>query len=296
MSSYTNLIFFVEYVLPPTILILGLIGNTLGLIVLSHKDLKDIGPQDMYKYLLTTDTLYLLEIIVVNLQFDYNLNLATISNLSCKLWNYVYYTYATISCWLIVYISVERCVTLMRPSWRFTLRNRRNQLLWYIFVIGFCMIYYIPVGVYFEGTISSSNNQTSNLLCGFANDFSVNLISYMDLVLRVILPFVFMIISNLTLTFSLFKSRQRIVSNFLAEENQTFYKEIKLSISSISLNIIYIVTQLPVSITVFGSQFYSNFYYEWSAYLFFVSYGINAYIIFATNSLFRSKLANILKN
>ena len=294
MTSYTNLVFFVRYILPPLVLTIGLVGNSLGLFILSKKDLINIGPHFMYRYLFATDSFYLLQIIVVNLQFDYNLDLASISNLSCKLWNYFYYELATISSWLIVYISVERCVSLIRPAWRFTLRKRKNQMAWYIFVIIFCIIYYIPVGLYFEGK-QIINGQTSVIVCGFADeDFAIKLISYMDLVLRVVLPFFLMIISSMTLIYSIFKSRLRVVTNFLSEENQTFNRELKLAVSSISLNVIYIVTQLPVSITVFGSQYYSNFYYEWSAYLFFVSYALNFYIILATNSLFRSCFFKLL--
>ena len=93
MTSYTNLVFFVRYILPPLILTLGLVGNSLGLVILSKKDLINIGPHCMYRYLFATDSFYLLQIIVVNLQFDYNLDLASISNLSCKLWNYFYYAW-----------------------------------------------------------------------------------------------------------------------------------------------------------------------------------------------------------
>jgi len=187
---------------------------------------------------------------------------------------------------------VDRCVCILRPAWRFMLRKRKTQLYWFIGVNVVCIIYYKPVGVYFKDipTIIDQNNNKTHIKfeCGFEDTFSLQLISYTDLVIRVLIPFFLMIFSSLTLMYALFNARLRIVSNFLAEENQTFSKEFRLSLTSICLNLIYIVTQLPVSITVFGSQFYSNFYYEWSAYLFYMSYALNFYIILATNSVFRS--------
>ena len=292
MNANDAVVYFVHYIGPPLILALGLIGNTLGICNLSQKELKNIGPRKMYTFLLYTDLFYLLSIVVIYLQFAFDINLGNVSTITCKLWNYLYYTFATISSWLIVYISVDRCGCILRPAWRFMLRKRKTQLYWFIGVNVVCIIYYIPVGIYFKDipTIIDDNNNKTHIKfeCGFEDTFSLQLISYTDLVIRVLIPFFLMIFSSLTLMYALFNARLRIVANFLAEENQTFSKEFRLSLTSICLNLIYIVTQLPVSITVFGSQFYSNFYYEWSAYLFYMSYAMNFYIILATNSLFRS--------
>jgi hypothetical protein len=178
------------------------------------------------------------------------------------------------------------------------LRKWKTQLYWFICANVVCIIYYKSIWVYFKyiPTIIDDNNNKTHIKfeCGFEDTFYLQLISYTDLVIplvRVLIPFFLMIFSSLTLMYALFNARLRIVANFLAEENQTFSKEFRSiclkSLTSICLNLIYIVTQLLVSITVFGSQFYSNFYYEWSAYLFYMSYAMNFYIILATNSLFR---------
>jgi hypothetical protein len=55
--------FFTNYILPPMIAIFGFIGNTLGLIVVSKKDLKKIGPVLIYKFLFISDSIYLSIII-----------------------------------------------------------------------------------------------------------------------------------------------------------------------------------------------------------------------------------------
>jgi len=51
--------FFVNYVLPALILILGSIGNTFGLIIIGRKKLDKIGPILVFKLLFIWDTLYL---------------------------------------------------------------------------------------------------------------------------------------------------------------------------------------------------------------------------------------------
>lgn len=288
------LIFFVYYVFAPFVLVLGFIGDILAIKVLRHKDLENIGPRDMYYYLFLSDLFELLQIIVIYLQYTFDINLSTISDLSCRLWNYVFYTFATISLWLIVYISLDRCISIQRPAWRFTLRKIKNQFIWFILVIVVNIIYYIPVGFYFKGFSSNNTTNSHQIICDFANKDAVLLISYLDLAIRVILPFCLMFAFSLMLTNSLFKSRRRIVENFLPDENQTFYKEIRLALSSITMNIIYMITQLPVSITVFQST--SDLYYISTLYLFFIGYAINFYIVLATNSLFRTRFIKMIKN
>jgi hypothetical protein len=51
--------FFANYLLAPIILLIGLIGNVMGMIVISRKELKKIGPVLIYMFLLIFDSLNL---------------------------------------------------------------------------------------------------------------------------------------------------------------------------------------------------------------------------------------------
>jgi hypothetical protein len=290
MSAFDDFQYFVKYILPIGILTFGLIGNTLGIIVLFDKDMKNIGPKRTYIYLFLSDSFFLLQIIVHYFQLAHNLYIATLSDVSCKLWFYFNYSFGTVSSYLIVYISLERCISITRPAWKFFLRKNKIQLIWFILVTFACMLYYLPAGLYY--TIKLSDDETTN--CVFSDENAQMLISYMDLAIRAILPFFIMIFCSVTLIYSLFKSRQRVVENFLTEENQTIHRELRLAVSSISLNIIYIATQLPLSITMFETNF-SDFYYEFTYYIFYLSFAINFYIILATNSLFRSTFFSLFR-
>jgi hypothetical protein len=297
MNIKNGLVFFISYLFPPLVLLFGLIGNSLGLILLLNQDLINIGPRDTYRYLLISDSIYLLQIIVSNLEYSYDLNLSTLSNVSCKLWNYFNYSLAPISSWLIVYISLDRCISIQKPKWRFTLRNRRNQFIFFLIVLIICLFYYLPVGFYYEKMMTEINSSNESLLiCGFINSNSDTMLSYMDGIFRAVIPFFLMLLFNLILIYALIASRKRIVENFLAEENQTFYKEIKFAFSSILMNLIYILTQAPVSITITFDSFSTDLTFQSTVYLFYMSYALNFYIILATNSLFRSKFFSLFRN
>lgn len=281
--------FLVNYILPAIVLAIGLLGNTLAFRVLSNKNLINIGPRDMYRYMFLADTFYLLQIIGANLQYTYSLDVTLISNISCKIWYHFNYSLASVSPWLIVYISVDRWISIKYPARRFFMRNQMNQFIWFLIVVVALQIYYLPVPLFFDLAEVSPANETSlaEFQCYYSTEWSGLLISYMDLVIRVIAPFSFMLLMSVLLSHSMFESRRRIVENFLGEENQTFFKEIRLAASSICLNVIYVFMQLPTSVYVFYMTDATDYKYTFTLYLFFLSYAFNFYIILATNSLFR---------
>ena len=73
------------------ILVLGLIGNTLGMLVVLRKRLKSIGPTHIYCYMFATDSAYLVQIIITYLHYAYHMNLFTYSRFTCKAWVYINY-------------------------------------------------------------------------------------------------------------------------------------------------------------------------------------------------------------
>ena len=117
----------------------------------------------------------------------------------------------------------------------------------------------------------------------------------MDLTVRVVIPFGLMAIFTLFLSYSIFKSRSRIIENFLnRKETQTYYREIRLALSSIVLNLVYILTQLPISVTVFYSINKTDLFYNFTYYIFYLYYGLNFYAILGTNSLFRKTFIKMI--
>ena len=100
MSLKSDVSFFVSYIFPMLIFGLGSVGNMLGIRVLLNKELNNIGPRDTYRFLFLTDQFYLLQIIGTYLQYAFKLNVGLINDQSCKLWNYVNYSFASVSPWL----------------------------------------------------------------------------------------------------------------------------------------------------------------------------------------------------
>jgi hypothetical protein len=282
--------YFTKNIFPISTLIFGLIGNFLGYKTMERPKMLEIGPRNTYKYLFISDTIFLVQIIVTWLQLTFNIDPTILSNVLCKLWWYLNYSLATQSSMLLVYISIDRYVSIKMPAQRFFMRKRNNQLIYFIFIFMFNLVYFLPVA--YNYTLIAKNDTST---CMFNNQYSQDLISYMDLVNRVILPsFPIMIFSTL-LGIEVIKSRSRISSNFQREENESFFNNIRLATTSLFFNIIYILLQLPISVYYFLPNYIQLDGFEFSFYLFYLSYSINSFILFISSSLYRKEFILLLK-
>ncbi len=242
------------------------------------------------------DSIYLFYVITINLQLAYNLDVTTFYSLICKLYSFFSYSLSALSPFLIVYISIDRYISIKYPARRFFLRKPKIQHIYFWLVFITSHLYYSPAAFFFVISSESISNSTeASPSCFLNNTDSTLLVAIMDLAFRVIIPFTMMFVLTGLLIKSIFESRNRIVENFLAEQNRTFYKEIKLSFSSILVNLIYIFTQFPSTITYYYPQYFSYDVYVLGGYLSSLNYALNFYILLFTNSLFREKFLKIFK-
>jgi len=283
--------YFSNYVFPPLILGFGLTGNFLGYKVMQRPTMREIGPRDMYKYLFISDTIYLVQIIVTHLQLSYNTDITLISNIVCKLWYYLTYSLDAQSSMLLVYISIDRYVSIKMPAYRFFMRKRNNQLIYFIFIYMFNLLYYLPVVYNFSQTETNGT-----ISCDFNNQYSADLISYMDFFNLIILPSFFIFSFSILLGIEVIRSRSRILGNFKKEENNYYFENISLAVSSIFLNIIYILLVTPLSVFYFLPNYDQIYGFVFSYYLLYVTFSINFYIILVSNSLFRKQFILFLKD
>lgn len=130
--------------------------------------------------------------------------------------------------------------------------------------------------------------------CDFVDNKKSIIIALIDLVNRLLIPFILMIICSFFLTQSVFRLRRRILENFLPNQNRNYVKDIRLALTSISFNIFYIVLNLPISILYLFTKT-SAYAVFIGLNIFFLSYSINFYLIFVANSLFRAEFFNFLK-
>ena len=271
----------------PTIIILGVFGNLFGLIVISKKKLNKIGPQIAYIALFISDFFNFVLIFQSYTLIEFNINITSFSNFACKSYWYLNFALGPISPMLNVYISIERYISVAHSSKKHFLLKKQIQFAFIIAITMYNFILYIPFSIY-EYLIVIDYNQTNITLC-YMDPYLNYVYNIIDLVNRVIIPFLLMII---------FSSRRRISSNN-AQTNRSFRRDIRFSLIIILLNISFIVLSLPVTLLVFvapssgsDSVLYVNLLYFFN-YIYFLSFCTNFYLMFAVNSLFRGGFYSI---
>ena len=203
---------------------------------------------------------------------------------------------------LVVYISVEKLISIKYPAKRFMLRKKDKQLLYLLIIIAFNFILFSPVPFFLENKISFSNttNRTTHV-CSFKDNFAQILIQSLFLVNKIV-PFLLMSTCSILLIISVFRLRQRIEQNFLSSskshlnESKRFKKDIRLAFTSILMNVIYLILNIPVAVVLITPSLSSDYFWVFSLiYLFYFSFSLNFYLILFSNNLTRKELRSLFK-
>ena len=212
-----------------------------------------------------------------------------ISSITCQIWNSFSYGLDALSPWSLVYISVEKYISIAYPSKRFIFKRKNTQIIYMILLIIFNIIYHINIPFSYDLIVVDNTTY-----CGFINDEWQSIISYMDLANCALIPFLLMLFFSILLIKAIFKSRSRINLNNTVRENKRLKKDIKFAISLLLMNLLFVILHLPFASVIFLT-FYDNYdLFNIFYYIYYISYGINFYIIFFTNSLFRTVFFTIL--
>jgi hypothetical protein len=226
---------------------------------------------------------------LTNIQQSYpSINPLPLSSWFCKLWMYSDWGLVNTSPMIILYISVERLVNVKFTAKRLILRKNRNILIFTLIVTFINLIFYIPVCFYYYVDVSIINDTnasltTTSLSCTISAEDNLK-VSWMYLIFNGIVPYFLMIFFTLWLCYTIYQSRRR------TEANRNIRKDVKFTITSISLNLAFIVLTLPESIADFYSEIFVDNGYMFCNLLFHSSYAINFYFLFAFNSVIRAEV------
>ena len=276
-----------------TIFGLGFFGNIMGIVVLLKRKLIKLGARNTYRYLFITDTIYLIQMFTDSFAFNMGYDVTALSVLSCRVFFHINNSLATLSPMLLVYISLERLISIKYPHKRFILRKPNYQFLYLVLVFAFNLCYYSPFLFYFNFVISKMDPKTNISECNFADLKSIKTFSYMDLTNRVVTPCVLIMLTSILLILTIFKTRTRVFRHFMID-NRSYKKDVKFTITSICVNLFYIVLTAPLPIYNIFSDYFSNFAFSFTFYLFCLTYSMNFYLFILFNSLFRKEFVNLI--
>ena len=102
---------------PPIIFGLGIIGNILSFIVFSTKSMRTSICSIFFRVLAVFDTAALIvgtclgSWVIETFGFD----VTNVSNFTCKVFSFLIYFVTHVSSWVLVFVSIERCIGILKP-------------------------------------------------------------------------------------------------------------------------------------------------------------------------------------
>ncbi len=284
----SELKWFVLYVLPLLILCFGLIGNSMGIIVLSRQEMDEIGPLYIYRYIFIFDSIYLITLVNYYLNFAFSIDIFFEYNFTCKFFYYFLFSFSPISSLLLIYILIERYLSISYPVESNLLNKNKIQFYYLIIIIVLNLIYYSPVPFYFYSHVNL-NSTKFNCSC-YSN--GKHIISYLTIISKIILPLFLIILFSIILIYKIIKSKSRIATFYSDREKLIFEKDVHLSIISILFNLIQFSFSLPLGIICYLFN-ETNFPFIFTLNIYSFSFAFNFYFLLASNSLFRSEFWDI---
>jgi hypothetical protein len=173
-----------------------------------------------------------------------------------------------------------------------SMRKKRTQIIFFLAWTTTSLIFYVAVPFCYEIVNYNSDveNSSVSLGCDFIDYNSQMIASYMDLTMRDILPFMVMSIFSILLIISIFRTRMRAASGRTVQYLKRLARDIRFSIMILFMNLLFIVLSLPLAIVLFIPGYNTSFSFILTFYIFYSSYGVNFYVMFFTNSLFRNEV------
>jgi len=294
-KNETNFEFFAYKLFGPIVILLGILGNSFGIIVLKRKEMNKLGPKNTYKYLFVIDIICLPLILNNYMIHAYGFGFSNFSRLACKIYMHYAYLFSSISPFILVYILIERYLAIKFPVESNFLRSKKSQFVYIsvILILNFFYFLYIPFisDIKYEKAVNAS---TKNLtLCKIVRSKEVS--SVFVFFARIFLPFCLIVIFSILLISKIFNSRSNISKNYTERKKKIFRKDVHLSILAVVSNFLIISLNFPLFIIFFIFKNDKNVWFVFALHIYHLSYVFQFYFFIFANKMFRKAFYSFLK-
>jgi hypothetical protein len=284
----------------PAISAAGFILNGLTFAIYSRERFKNTIFSTYFRYLLFNDSLALLIAIDIFMYDVFNINLSTISHITCKLEEYFIYLVPTISAYISVAISVDRFMSVAYPM-DFQLRKKPTfQLLICLALTLLNYVFYIEYPIfdeYYEYTELDNITNTSTIYSECYSSLDNRLLDWLDLFNSTLIPFLLLLIfTGLTIRL-LFNSRKR-ANSIISASGKSKSRDQKFARISIATNLVFFLFNMPICLSslvdsdgVIDEELFENI----ALFIFYSSFASQFFISMFVNSLFRKEFFNLIR-
>jgi hypothetical protein len=293
--------------LSPVLFIVGVVGNALTIVVLRQMEFHKKPPFLFLFCLALNDTLVLcVGLSRYWIRETFSVDIRALTNLGCKFNLFFIYWSMQLSSWILVCVVLERCIKTNFPFQypRIVTVQRCVGLLvvLMIFLAGVDLHYFWTNGLKMDGSEIECNSLTEQYFT-----FEEFVFTYIDFSVLSVVPFLLMIVMNITIIRVFRQSRQFRKST--VKNRQTNKKlnrfDVKLTRMLLCTSVYFLIATLPISVYFIVDSYKKNLTdlesakmdVVWSSsYIFqFTNYTINFFLYNLTNDRFRNKFLLIIR-
>lgn len=238
-------------IISPILLLIGLFGNSISFLVLSKLFRQQRSPFHLFLAVLSLNDLVvlysgLLHYWILNL---FGVNLRDQSNGSCKILLYLIYTTMQYSAWILVSVTLQRCLIVARPT------KFKEMFTPKVAVIQLVIIFFILSAVNFQFFFTNGiKNGSCNSLTEAIYRFEEFVFVYVDFFILCIIPFIIMLFTNIY--FMIMVKKYSVAANVT---NNIIDQKIQNSIRIIMrLTWLFLATTLPISLVLIIDSYYKT--------------------------------------
>ena len=283
---------FATTAIEAAVIAIGLIGNLLSIIVFSRKSFRNNSISTYCIALSIFECITLIQFINDMYNLVYNINLADQSDALCKLIDSSGVYLNSIQSWIMVAFSVNKLLEIRVNSIALV---KMKWFQWSIVagIVLFDIVFYI----YFPIFIKVREIYPGYFICDLTTIGFFNIYMFLSIFEGSLIPFITMTVTSILTIRMLIRSRKSIERNgHLSQDRKS--RDRKYAISSLTLNILFIILKLPLLVFYILSAYYSYYnlyFYKIAFLLYFLNMSLSFFVHFITNSVFRREFLILFK-
>ncbi|XP_052280996.1 neuromedin-U receptor 2-like [Dreissena polymorpha] len=261
-------------VVPPILILVGTIGNSLSILVLTRRSIRVSTTALFLTVLACSDLLVLYSGLLRQwLIYLFDTDVRHISEAGCKISMWLVYSSLDFSAWILILVTLERVVLAWFPHHGRIVSNRKSAVACLAVICGFILGInaHMLYGMVFKIEYDSNNNpylHTCTVIDDAYYRFFSQVWPWIDLSVFCVVPFAVIVIGNTMILFKVLQSKKKTRSSIRPmgslPNSQTKYqsnnngKKSSMTVVLFTLNIVFIVTTSPVSIYNIGYAYWGT--------------------------------------
>lgn len=286
------LVYFLTIICPPIIILSGIVANISVIAVYSRTRFRKDPTRNLWRLLAIVD------FFCVNQQWKHFINhvtdgeieIETISSISCKISAYTSHMYS-ISAWLLVFISVDRFFSIVNLKVSQFIQRRSVQ------IITCSLIFLVNIAFFSQSLIYIDiQPATDNKLeCTRVKKYStmITVFYYIDMVISAILPYAVMSFCSFYLIYTIHRQQSfRFFSSTAEKKRQQ--RDLKFSIRILTMAVLFLLCNLPISIFYVADLSNCLVFYVLDD-LYYFGFVVNFFVYYCVHSVFRNEFLLMIK-